>query len=64
MNHNQEKVCVTISIGLAVYPVDGDGIQSLIDCADQALYRAKASGRNRTVTWASMQQDRPRVKTA
>jgi diguanylate cyclase (GGDEF)-like protein len=64
LHHHYEKVRVTISIGIAVYPTDGEGIQKLIDCADQALYHAKASGRNCSVTWTSLQQDRARVKTA
>ncbi|HEY3326532.1 MAG TPA: GGDEF domain-containing protein [Novimethylophilus sp.] len=37
---------VTVSIGIA--PVNGEsGLQTLLDAADQALYRAKQSGRNR-----------------
>lgn len=37
----------TISIGVASYPEDGDQVLELIDAADQALYRAKAAGKNR-----------------
>ncbi len=64
LQHNHEKVRVTISIGISVYPVDGEGIQTLIDCADQALYHAKAGGRNCSVTWASLQRDRAKACTA
>jgi diguanylate cyclase (GGDEF)-like protein len=38
---------VTISIGIAAFPADGDSPRALIDRADQALYRAKTDGRNR-----------------
>ena len=38
---------VTISIGVATFPEHGRDIQSLVGRADKALYRAKASGRNR-----------------
>jgi len=64
LQHQNEMVGVTISIGLAVYPADSEMMQTLIDCADQALYQAKAGGRNRTVTWASLQQKLPKSQTA
>lgn len=40
---------VTLSIGVASYPSHGHLAQELIQCADRALYRAKAQGRNRVV---------------
>jgi diguanylate cyclase (GGDEF)-like protein len=39
---------ITISIGVACYPGDGSTALELVQRADQALYRAKLSGRNRT----------------
>jgi GGDEF domain-containing protein len=36
----------TISIGVAAFPEDGAGAEKLTRCADEALYRAKAAGRN------------------
>jgi diguanylate cyclase (GGDEF)-like protein len=42
-----EEVRVTISVGVAAYPYDARSPQELIGKADQALYRAKNSGRNR-----------------
>jgi len=38
---------VTISLGLAIYPEHGTLAQDLIRTSDDALYRAKAKGRNR-----------------
>ncbi len=40
---------ITASLGIACYPEDGDRIERLIGEADAALYRAKATGRNRIV---------------
>src|ERR1700689_3182270 len=41
------KEChVTLSIGISVFPTDGDDSQALLKAADSAMYRAKAAGRN------------------
>ncbi|MFZ5797585.1 MAG: diguanylate cyclase [Thermodesulfobacteriota bacterium] len=39
----------TVSIGVAVFPEDGDSITQVIKYADVALYQAKQNGRNRVV---------------
>ena len=50
-NHNGDTVQVTISLGLAIYPRDGEDKATLISRADQALYRAKQQGRNQVMVW-------------
>lgn len=40
---------VTISIGVAVYPYNGESPEQLLSVADRALYEAKHLGRNRVV---------------
>jgi diguanylate cyclase (GGDEF)-like protein len=45
--------CVTVSVGAAtMYPAPDQEAQELVVYADQALYAAKADGRNRIVGWA------------
>jgi EAL domain-containing protein (putative c-di-GMP-specific phosphodiesterase class I) len=39
-------VYVSTSIGIAAYPFDTDNADSLVGCADQAMYAAKEQGRN------------------
>jgi diguanylate cyclase (GGDEF)-like protein len=47
MSIYDERLGVTISIGISTFPQDSPEAQDLIDRADQALYLAKKSGRNR-----------------
>ena len=59
VENGNAPVSVTVSVGYAVFPDDGRTAETLIEAADQALYRSKESGRNR-VTAAP----RPRARTA
>jgi diguanylate cyclase (GGDEF)-like protein len=47
---------VTISAGVASYPVNGEARDELIKAADEALYQAKQSGRNTVVASAGILQ--------
>lgn len=46
-----EKYPVTVSMGLSTYPSQGQWQQELVEKADQALYVAKARGRNLCQLW-------------
>jgi diguanylate cyclase (GGDEF)-like protein/PAS domain S-box-containing protein len=43
----EERAQVSASIGVALYPADAREVELLLDRADQAMYAAKHSGRNR-----------------
>jgi diguanylate cyclase len=42
----QHDLHINMSIGISIYPNDGQDAESLIKCADQAMYSAKENGRN------------------
>jgi len=42
---------VTVSVGLATFPADGKDAKTLIRNVDKALYRAKLTGKDKTVVW-------------
>jgi diguanylate cyclase (GGDEF)-like protein len=45
------RLNISISIGVATMPEDGDGLETLIRKADTALYAAKRTGRNRVAAY-------------
>ncbi|MBK5253910.1 MAG: GGDEF domain-containing protein [Peptostreptococcaceae bacterium] len=44
---NEQNVSLSVSIGIALYPTDGEDRESLMKNADAAMYRAKENGKNR-----------------
>jgi diguanylate cyclase (GGDEF)-like protein len=42
-------LAITLSVGISVYPFDGQDLATLMQSADQALYQAKDLGKNRSV---------------
>lgn len=50
LQHGSASFCLQVSAGLAAWQ-PGDTLDSLFKRADQALYAAKSSGRNRVILW-------------
>jgi diguanylate cyclase (GGDEF)-like protein len=52
VTHEGLVICVTVSIGVAALPVASvSNVEDLVRRADEALYKAKAAGRNQVVMW-------------
>lgn len=45
----EEPITVTISVGYATYPDDGETTETLLNAADKAMYVAKARGKDQVV---------------
>jgi diguanylate cyclase (GGDEF)-like protein len=54
----------TVSIGVATFPEDGRVARALVDIADAALYKAKASGRDRVVQAGAQVEGSPKSESA
>lgn len=52
------ELTTTLSIGIAMFPADGDSFDMLYQRADAAMYRAKQSGRNRYGFYTADLQER------
>jgi diguanylate cyclase (GGDEF)-like protein len=52
-NDLTQTMHITISLGVATFPDDGFAALEIVQKADQALFRAKLSGRNRTCAFDS-----------
>ncbi|HVO12724.1 MAG TPA: diguanylate cyclase [Vicinamibacteria bacterium] len=55
---------ITVSIGVASLPGDAATAHELVDCADRALYAAKAAGRNQVAAFSPERRDHPRLPAA
>jgi diguanylate cyclase (GGDEF)-like protein/PAS domain S-box-containing protein len=51
LQHEGKALRVTMSFGVATYPMHGKEAEKIIIKADQALYQSKNAGRNRVTMW-------------
>jgi diguanylate cyclase (GGDEF)-like protein len=53
----EQEMHVTTSVGIAMFPQDGDDVETLLRHADTAMYRAKAQGRDCFQTYTPSMSD-------
>jgi diguanylate cyclase (GGDEF)-like protein len=56
-HHRGNLIPLSISVGVAAYPVNGGDAEAVLRAADLALYRAKAQGRNRVAVAMTPEKD-------
>ena len=49
------------SVGIAIFPTDGQDFDSLLRCADAAMYRSKQTGKNRYTFASALRGDELRA---
>jgi len=54
MTDSGDQETLTVSIGVASFPEDGESVEDLIDAADIALYQAKRTGRNKVISYSEL----------
>jgi diguanylate cyclase (GGDEF)-like protein/PAS domain S-box-containing protein len=52
------ELFVTASIGISIFPGDGEDVETLLKCADSAMYRAKELGRNQAQMFTASMNER------
>ncbi len=52
-------LALSASIGISVFPEDGQTLETIIHCADSAMYHAKDTGRGNIVTFSSISYRHP-----
>lgn len=52
---------VSVSVGISSFPEHGDKHETLLERADQALYRAKEAGRDQAVVWTGRKETKSSI---
>jgi diguanylate cyclase (GGDEF)-like protein len=53
--YGQYKLTITISMGIACYPINGETREAILRAADQAMYGAKEAGRDHILSYDEFQ---------
>lgn len=54
---NEQKIYSSTSIGISLYPQNGDDLETLVKCADTAMFYAKEKGKNNYKFYTSDQSN-------
>ncbi len=57
-NYKGEDLFISLSIGVAIYPVDGESVEELLKHADMAMYHVKDEGKNNFKFFSSSMNER------
>ena len=55
---NGHELFMTASIGISLFPADGEDVEALLKSADSAMYRAKELGRNQAQLFTASMNER------
>ena len=58
VSYEQFHLSITISMGIASYPTNGEDRESVLRAADRAMYAAKRAGRDHILTYDLLQSQR------
>ncbi|MGB5824135.1 MAG: EAL domain-containing protein [Proteocatella sp.] len=61
-NIGESKINSTISVGISMYPMHGDGVSNLLKSADMALYSSKDEGKNTAIVYNSHMKKKEKLK--
>ena len=62
LHEDKDYPGITASIGVASFPEDGKSPESVLECADRALYEAKARGKNGVCSWGDFSLESKKCK--
>lgn len=57
LSYKEGELRISVSLGIAIFPTQGDTVDDLLSKAYEAMYLAKAEGKNRYIFWQDSSAD-------